>query len=56
MTGSSWYYSKDETTNFDAYIANINTFKSFEYRAKLLENAVADGNNSNIKNETITVS
>ena len=38
-TGSFWFYSKDETTNFDADIANNNNnnnnFKSFEHKAKL---------------------
>ena len=28
-TGSLWFYSKDEATNFNADIAN-NNFKSFE--------------------------
>ena len=41
-TGSLWFYSKDEATNFDADISN-NAFKSFEYKAKLLENTVVDG-------------
>ena len=45
MTGSLWFYSKDQATNFNANIANTYTFKSFEYTAKLLENAVANGNN-----------
>ena len=35
-TGSLWFYSKDEATNFDVDIANNNAFKSFEYKAKLL--------------------
>ena len=41
-TGSLWFYSKDETTNFDfdADIGN-NNFKSFEYKFKVLENTVA---------------
>ena len=30
-TGSLWFYSKDEATNFNADIAN-NNFKSFEYK------------------------
>ena len=37
-TSSWWFYSKDETTNFDG---NTNDFKSFEYKAKLLGNTVA---------------
>ena len=37
-TGSLWFYSKDEVTNYNADIANNSEFKSFEYKAKLLEN------------------
>ena len=37
-TGSLWFYSKDETTNFNADIADTDNFKSFEYKAKLLRN------------------
>ena len=54
-TGSLWLYSKDEATNFDADIANNNNFKSFEYKVKLLETAVADGPNGILRNTTITV-
>ena len=54
-TGSLWLYSKDEATNFDADIANNNNFKSFEYKVKLLETAVADGANGILRNATITV-
>ena len=32
-TGNLWFYSKGETTNFNANIANSNDFKSFEYKA-----------------------
>ena len=39
-TASFWFYSKDEETNFNADIANTNNFKSFKYKAKLLENTV----------------
>ena len=35
-TGSLWFYSKDETSNFNADIADTNNFKSFKYNAKLL--------------------
>ena len=35
-TGSVWFYSKDESTNFSADIADGNNFKSFNYNAKLL--------------------
>ena len=34
---------------------NTNYFKSFQYKPKLLENTVADGNNLILKNATITV-
>ena len=44
-TGSSWFYSKDETTNFNADIANYNIFKSFKYKAKLLGNNKSSENN-----------
>ena len=35
-TGSLWFYSKDEVTDFDADIVNDNNFKSFEYKAKMI--------------------
>ena len=54
--GSLWFYSKDEVTNFEADIANTNAFKSFEYKTKLFENTVRDGNNSFLKNALIAVS
>ena len=54
-TGSLWLYSKDEATDFDADIANTNNFKSFMYKAKLLENTEADGANGILKNATNTV-
>ena len=58
-TGSLWIYSKDEATNFNAYIANDNNFKSFEYKAKLLGNTVAQPNpneaNGILRNATIAV-
>ena len=44
-TGSLWLYSKDEATNFNAGIANTDNFNSFKYKAKLLENTEADGDN-----------
>ena len=40
-TGSLWFYSKDEATDFNADIGNDNNFKSFNYKAKLLENTFA---------------
>ena len=50
-TGSLWFYSKDEAINFNADIVNNNnSFKSFEYKTKLLGNIVADGENGILKN------
>ena len=40
-TGSLWFHSKDEVTNFNAGIDNTNNFKSFKYQAKSLRNTVA---------------
>ena len=53
--GSSWYYFKDEATNFNADIANNRTFKSLEYKTKLFDNTVVDGDNSILKNSVITI-
>ena len=39
-TGSLWLYSKNETTNFNNDIATDVNFKSFKYKAKLLENTL----------------
>ena len=59
-TGSLWFYSQDEATNFNADTANTDNFKSFKYKAKLLENTEPqpDPNEANgiLKNESITVS
>ena len=60
-TGSSWFYSKDEVTNFHADIAynNNNDFKSFDYKANLLPDTVAQPApnqvNGILKNATIAV-
>ena len=35
-TGNLWFYSKDESTNFNVSIAKANDFKSFKYEAKFL--------------------
>ena len=40
-TESLWFYSKDEGCNFSNNIANTDDFKSFKYKAKLLEKTVA---------------
>ena len=54
-TGTLWFYSKYKATNFGADIANDNNFKSFKYKAKLLENTEADGTNVILRNATIAV-
>ena len=58
-TGSLWFFSKDEGTNFNADIANTNNFKSFKYKTKLLGNTEAQPapNNANgiLKNTAIAV-
>ena len=58
-TGSLWFYSNDEATKFNADIADDNNFKSFEYKAKLLGNKVAQATpnqaNGILKNATIAV-
>ena len=46
---SLWFYSKYEATNFNADIANDNNFKSFRYKAKVLENTEAEGGNGIFK-------
>ena len=43
MTGSFWFYSKDEATNFNADFAKGDAFKSFKYKTKASGNTVADG-------------
>ena len=40
-TENLWFYSKDKASNFNADIANDNNFESFKYKAKLLENTIA---------------
>ena len=58
-TGNLWFYSKVEANNFNAVIANDNNFKSFECKAKLVGNTVAQPNwneaNGISRNATITV-
>ena len=34
ITGSLWFYSKDETTHFNNAITYDNNFKSFECKTK----------------------
>ena len=52
-TGSLWYYSKGEATDFNDDIANTNDFKYFKWKAKLLESIETDGANGIIGNATI---
>ena len=40
-TGSLWFYSRKEATDYNAVIANENNFESFKYKDNLLENTVA---------------
>ena len=58
-TGSLWFYSKNEATNFNNNIENSNDFKSFKYNVKLLETTVAqaalDEPIGILKNATIAV-
>ena len=58
-TGSLWFYSKDEATNFNDNIENTDNFKSVKYKAKLLGNIVTQANpneaNAILKNVTIAV-
>ena len=41
--GSSWFYFKDEATNFNLDIADTDNFKSFKYKTKLLGKTEAEG-------------
>ena len=54
------FFSKDEATNFNSVIVNIDNFESFKYKAKLIGNTVAQATvNANyriLENATITVS
>ena len=50
-----FFYSKDEALIFYVDIANDNSFKSFECKAKLLGNSEADGANEILINATIAV-
>ena len=55
ITGSLWFYSKDEAVNFNADIVDDNNFKSFDNHFKLFGNTVVDGANGILKNTTIAV-
>ena len=54
-TRSLWFNSKDETTDFNADIANDKNFKSFRYKTKLLGNTVANAAYGILRNAAITV-
>ena len=58
-TGSLWFYSKDKASNFNNNIANTDNFTSFKYKAKLLENIVAqpapNADNGILRNAAIAV-
>ena len=60
QTGSLWFYYKDEATRFNANFANTDNFKSFKYKAILLEKTegLPDPNNATgiLKDLTIAVS
>ena len=45
-TGSPWFYSKGEATDFNADIPSTNNFKSFMYNPNLLENTEAHSPNA----------
>ena len=59
-TGSLWFHSKGEATNFNNDIENTDNFKPFKYKAKLLGSTVAQPArnqvNGILKNPTIAVS
>ena len=42
-TLSSWFYCKDEATNFDTDTGVNDNFKSFSYKTKLIGNTAANG-------------
>ena len=50
-----WFYSKNKATDINADIADSNNFKSFMYKAKLLENTRANGANGILKNTPFAV-
>ena len=55
-TGILWFYSNDETIDFNADIANNNNFKSFKYKAKFLGKTAEGGSNGTCYNCcTITI-
>ena len=55
-TCSLRFYSKNESANFNANIANNPNFKSFSYKTKLLRSIEANGANGILRNKVIAVS
>ena len=59
-TGSLWFHSKEEATDFIIIIPNTNDFKSFKYKAKLLGKTESQPNpnhaNGILKNTATAVS
>ena len=56
-TGSLWFYSNDEATNFDNNnIATTNNFQTFVYKTKSLGSTVMDGENEVLRNAATAVS
>ena len=57
--GSSWFYSNDRATYFNADIANNDNFKSFKYNVEVWANAAAqpapNAANRILKNATVAV-
>ena len=45
-TENLWFYSKDETSDFNNNISNTGNLKSSKYKAKLLQNTVAQDDNA----------
>ena len=55
ITGSLWFYSKYQATNFDADIEDNDDFKSFKYKTKLVGKTEVDYANGTSKNAAIAV-
>ena len=55
ITGSLWFYSKDEATNFNVDIANTNNLKSFKCKTNVLAKTEANGDDEILKNAKIAV-
>ena len=53
-TGSSWFYSKYEATNFNPDIVNDDNLKPFKYKTKL-QNTVAVSANGILKSAATAV-